>query len=87
MRTLFWLACLALIFALALPGCTTPTKGTATEAADGTVIVVVSAARVATCRANGGCGLYSQKELLKLAEAAAEVGARQSCPAKQKAPL
>ena len=82
MRALFWLACLALILALALPGCAAPVKGTATGNSDGTITITVSAARVANCKANGGCGLFSRKELLDMVEAAAEAGMRQTCPAK-----
>lgn len=82
MRTLFWLLCLALIFALALPGCTTP--GSATPQGDGTMTVTVSAARVANCKAHGGCGLYSRDELLQMIKEAAEAGTRQTCPAANK---
>ena len=80
MKHILWIAIFALIFALALPGCTTPTV---TRASDGSVQVTISAARVANCKANGGCGLYSRNELLELVRVATEA-ARQTCPNKEK---
>lgn len=64
---------------LAMAGCaSTP----ATPQGDGSLTVKISAQRVANCKANGGCGLYSRNELLEMVKEAAEAGARQTCPAK-----
>ena len=82
MNNFLWFLVVVLILALALPGCAT--KGTASAMSDGTMTVTVSAARVANCKANGGCGLYSRNELLQMIDAALEEGARQVCPARSK---
>ena len=84
LRSLFWILVLVLIFALALPGCTTP--GDATTETDGSMRVTISASRVTNCKANGGCGLYSQSELRKMLTDAIEAYERNrpACPAPNK---
>ena len=73
----------ALLVMLALTGCAAPsTPGSATTNSDGSITIVIAAKRVADCKAHGGCGLYSRAELMRLAESAAEAGARQTCPSK-----
>lgn len=76
MKHILWLATLALILALALPGCSTTPAGKAVYERDGTATVTVAASRVANCRANGGCGLYSRNELIELVR----LSIRQACP-------
>ena len=48
------------------------------------LLIRVSPARVAECKANGGCGLYSRAELMELIREAMEAGTRANCPAKNK---
>ena len=73
----------SLILLLTLVGCAS-TGGSVTKEGDGSLLIRVAPSRVANCKANGGCGLYSRAELEEMVREAVEAGARMSCPDKSK---
>ena len=72
----------SLVILFALAGCAS--TGSVTQGGDGSLIVRIAPSRVANCKANGGCGLYSRAELQEMVREAMEIGAQATCPSRSK---
>lgn len=78
-KNILWFLLLALIFALAVPGCATSSAPKSGRQADGSIVVVIPADKAKLCVGEGGCGLFSAARIAEIQQEAYESGADASC--------